>query len=535
MNLHEQSELVTSVKLDDVKTSNLHMADVAGSFDDHFHAVFGEAFNRLLRSKSLSDVVEAFKYAIHEIGHSEVVMAILLCLIYETAMEDKKYLPSLGYHSLSDFIKDLKGTGINNRANFYNFVKIGTILLHSAFFNPATIEDDRIKITYNELFANFSKVKCLWHIEKCIIESRGYWKEDLFTHADVKYHFLNDTYRDFERYIKDIKAKFDELDHKNTKGVSGNRKSTIQVMQPMTGKLKEIYHEIHAGRCVGLFPNISQEFLESARDCIESRLKRKQDELNRCMENSPNFVSSTVFYESLENIEKGVVDTVKNYSAYMGAVLYFSPNTLKAIIRDSFGTETDYILAEAFLINRLHTETDLKNCLPRYGVTKIKDFAYSILDIGESQYKRLKKIGANLKLAESLQGEIDLLSPGFLEKIYFLDKAFNNHKNDPLLITRYLNCLSAKEFREFARNSSYCRDNEPIVQKDYKKALSLYREYETLLEKHGSVAMIGIHLEKNLEWLREIISNTRIGEKRFRQFYPEIPWTLLGKREPKTA
>jgi hypothetical protein len=333
-----------------------------------------------------------------------------------------------------------------------------------------------------------------------------------------------DIYRDKKIAAKQRKAIKNKLDNK-----------TLQIIPPMDDNFEKIYREVHTGHLVRFIPNINQEFLENARACAESRVKQRRDELNRRIENSQNFMSRRDFFENLKRIEDCFVETMINYAFFMGPVLYSSPNTIKSIIRDNCKTKTDCELAKAFLINRLHSEPELKKYLAHYGVTKIKDFAYNVLDIGESQYKRLKKIGANLKLVDSFQGDIDLMAPGFLEKLYFLDRAIKNHNNDQPLITRYLNHLSAKQFREFARDPSYCPDNEPINKRDYNTASLLYRKYKSLIEKNESVAIIGLQSERCVNIFDDIIRTLVAGKEHFARCYPEIPWPHLDEHESKIA
>jgi hypothetical protein len=553
MNLHNETSMVTLIESDDVKTSNsvqsnansnsneesrgvktsnLHITNISYNWDEYFQTVFDEAFNRLLHSKSLSDIEKAFKYAAKEIGSKEFVTAILLLKIYEIVKEDKKYLPNRGYDSLSDFIKDLKGCGINNRTSFYNYIKTGQILLTPTLFSFRT------KITNAEIFENFSKIKYLSILKK----NRN--KSIPVSPDDIMEHFHQDTCREFKNYINDLQIKIDELNSRYTKKVSTKPKKSVkdktenetsQIMQLMDDKFKEIYREIHMGHFVIFAPNINQKFSEDARSCAEIRVKKWRDKLNRDIENSRFFMSKKNFLESLKEIENTFVGTMINSAFFEGPILNSSPNTIKHLIRDNFKAKTDCELAEAFLINRLHSEPELKKYLAYYNVTKIKDFAYNILDIGESQYKRLKKIGANLKFVENFQGEINLMAPGFLEKLYFLDRAIKNHKNDRPLITRYLNRLSAKQFREFARDPSYRPDNEPINRPDYNTALSLYQEYESMLKKHESVAIIGLPSQRHVESFKKIITAFDKGKEYFERWYPEIPWPYLDEHESEIA
>jgi hypothetical protein len=519
-----------------VKTSNFHIVGTSSNWDDHFNTVLNEACNRLLHSKSLADIVEVFKYAVRETGRAEIITARLLFYICDLVKEDKDYLPKRGYNSLSEFIDDLKGSGINNRTGFYNSVKAGQILSHPGLFSFSVAGT---KITERVLYSNFSKIKYLFPIRRKIE-----WREEPFTYEDVMDHFLHDTCREFKKYMKGVQVRMDEVDIYRTKKAAAKQKKAnktksddraLQVIQPMNDKLMEIYHEIRKGHIVIFVPNINQEFLEAAKICIENRLKKRQDELNSRMENSSISISPTAFFKRLGELETLFLGTMVIGGHYSAPIFYSSPNTIKNIIRDNFKRKTDYELAKAFLINRLHCEPNLKEGLTRYSVTSVKDFAYNVLDIDESQYKRLKKIGANLKFIENFQGEIDLTVPGFLEKIYFLDKAITNHKNDRDLIIRNLAHLSAKQFREFARNSSYCPDNEPIVRRDYNKALLRYREYETLLEKHESVAIIGFYSQRQVASFNGIISTLETGRENFERWYPEIPWPYFDKRDANIA
>jgi hypothetical protein len=528
-------------ELRDVKTSNLHPTDMSDNWKDYCIAVFSETYNQLLHSKSLSDIEKAFKYAVKEIGNKDFVIAVLLFQIFKLAKDDKKYLSDRGYDSISDFIIDLKGSGINDRTSFYNYVKIGKVLLQSVSFSSFTIVDSRIEITYDELFSNFSKIKYLWRLEK-ITKMR--WREEPFTFAEIKEHFLHDTCREFEVYMKDVWSMINELDINRARKIAAKQKKAIkgrpgnktsQSVQLMNDNFEEIYREVRMGHFVKLVPDIDQKFIENARSYIDYRLKKQSDELNGSMENRLKSDWKKIFCEKLEQLGNLNADSINTNFFSEDPALAFSPNMIKNIIRDNFKKKTDYELAEAFLINRLHTEPDLKNFLVSYGVSAIRDFAYNVLDIGESQYKRLKKIGANLKYIDFFQGKVDLTVPGFLEKLYFLDRAIKNHKNDQPLIARYLNLLSAKRFREFARNPLYRPDNEAINRHDYNIALLLYQENKSLLKEHESVTVIGFPSQKHVDFFEKIMATLTTDKENFERQYPEIPWPHLNEHEAKIA
>jgi hypothetical protein len=300
----------------------------------------------------------------------------------------------------------------------------------------------------------------------------------------------------------------------------------------------KIYQQIRQGRFVEFFPDYNQEFLENARDCLEVRYKRKYDELNKRMEKDGSLNLKMIFSEDLQMLFKQPrVGTYDLYSVFAGATLNLSPNAIKGILRNNFRRKTDCELAEAFLINRFNAETEVKEQMNRYGVHTLEDFADKFLGITESQCKRLKKIGKNLRYIEELQGDVDLAAPGFLEKLYFVDKAFDNHKNELPVVVRYLNCLSAKQFREFARDPAYNIENEPVCKRDYNKALLKFKEYQALLEEHKFVAVIGLHFEDDKSLFDGIIQQALRGEKALHRFYPELQWkdiTDCGTKDEKS-
>jgi hypothetical protein len=361
--------------------------------------------------------------------------------------------------------------------------------------------------------------------------------------------FRTEPWRDFEKLVKAAKSATRELatrgrqadgvcspvesqDQKHGEAKSrGTGTKTVQLQQKPEGILGEIYQALNKGYFVAMFPNVSEVFLENIKEYINCRCKEKRDELNRCMDKGGTVNLEGIFYETLAELKRGVINTVSISSTFEGAALHLSPNAIKNIIRNNFKERTDCELAEAFIINRLNVDPVFKECLPHYDVSSVEELAINAFDIGKSQYTRLKRIGANLSYLEELQGDIDLSAPGFLEKLYFLDKAFKNHKNDYFLIVRYLNHLTAKQFREFARNSSYDNETGPIVKRVYDKALLLYREYELLKKQYDFVSFISLQSEDHVEWLKKILDCAEIGEEHFKQFYPGIPWIDFRKTE----
>jgi hypothetical protein len=540
INISNPSTSVTSESTSDhhkvVKTSNFSMVDKTpenfGTFGEYFNKVFNETKKSLLSAKTLSDIEEAFVHFQKRIGKGKFVVDMLLYSIHEELRYNKNYLSQFNCKSWSELFGKLQGCGINSRQGFYNSVKVGEIIR----FLCNVPDND---ITYDNLYNNYAKIKYLDILRK---KARKYWPPE-FSFSELKEHFLHDRCRSFQQYVKELQPKFDKYPPNKRYNRSGSKNEDIvekasQQIVPkseseLTEVFKKIYQEVLAGNQVRFVPGFTQDFVDACIKQLRAVLARDYDEHNNrwLAILGPNYVEN--FFSKLEQLEKTTFSVLSCTALFEGAVIQLPSEAIKNVIRSVCKEKTDYELIQAFLIDCLNSNHDFQNLFVEYKVSTAKEFAIKIFDINESQYKRLKKIGRNLSLTELLKGDINLAVPGFLEKIYFLDKALENH--DKSLVVKYLNVLTAKQFRRFARDTSFNIADEPINKPAYKKALVLYSQYETLPFDHRDIAIAGLNSKDENKMLNNRMEAASRGEACFKQFYPDIPWPEDSKSLTMTA
>lgn len=508
---------------DNVKTSNFYQSgdngEICGSYEDYLTKNFDEAFKRLSHSESLQDVLEAFKIAETNIGKHESVTALMLYHVH-----NEKIWIKIGYVHLNDFILDLSDCGIGTRSSFYNFVNTGRILSNSLFLNY-------FKIPPSLIHKSYSKIR---HLEVFFKNKNEPWPWPL---DELKNHFLNDSYDAFKAYTLDLQAKIDEAKSKRLKerGLSPIQKGTSEkkpkpcnaeknVPETLEGTRLKIYLEIKKGHDISFLVNTDPSFCASIVTCIDRYRNQKYDGLNNALGDTTSLHYKGTCLKDVDLAELVPGEYRHSVLALFDAVEHLSPKAIKDIIENNFRRETDYLLAEAYLIRRIDEDQQLRDCFHQYGVSSTMDFAVKILGISLSQGKRLKKIGRNLPLLDKLQGEVDLTAPGFMEKVYFLDMAIKNHNHELALVVDFLKNQSAKQFREFARDPSYRLDSEPIGFQKYKKARTFIEEYDSLLLRNNSVEIIGLRSEDEKDLLNKILRCAEIGEEHLKKWYPDIIW-----------
>jgi hypothetical protein len=428
---------ISTIEGDDVKMSNFYLTTQGEACFENLETYFGnsfdEAFNRLLHSETLADVIEAIEIAKEKIGHIEYVNAVILYHIHSN-----KLWKNLGYPTLNAFIQDLVKYSIGTRQTFYNAVYVGAVLKNPCFsFNK--------KLTFDTLARNYSKLRLFWPLFSIKSRDAQYRLSEVID--EVFEHFLNDTYVKFKLFMEGVKPHITaEEKSKQSKEVSQLKEQSIKVKVPeiLEGTSREIYSIIQAGLKVWLEPNIDPEFCRSINIYLEALREKDYKKLNnRESEEQKEYLSKTGFayLEHLGDLADMFFIHNIRYNGGPGGMI--TPDAVKKFLQRNLKNKTDLEIVEAYLVYRVNTDKQLLSQLSNYGASNACDFAMKYLDISLSQYKRLKRIGENLELFRFLNGELNISGVTILEKIYFLDKALKNHDKDS--VVNGFNVLTAKQ------------------------------------------------------------------------------------------
>jgi hypothetical protein len=510
--------------MDFVKMSNLDAVNNGYDvFEAYIHDTFDNRFQRLLLSDSLEDLTLAFTQAELEIGKSDFVTCLL---VYHLYTEREKILPKLGYNSLSGLINDLKIFGIGSRQSFHNAIKAGEILAHPFIFHNAKLTD--VKITPNLFHKNYAKLPLLWKV---------YRKLDHVLDNEVMLHFSLDSYVDFKTYVDNLQNQREEEDYKRKqsrgllprqiKAPARKNKNTqlVDLMPPSLENVKRIiYQEIKFGHSFVFFLNTDSAFITGIKNQLIDFRKIEFDNLKKGNADMGTLSHNDKTLEDMDLSE--LVEDNFEYSVILlkEAVDKLSPASITDILAKNFRTKNAYLLAEAYLINRIESDKTLLKELGRDNDYSAIKFAIDYLNISVPQFKRLKRIGKNLLFIGKFRKMIDLTSDGFLEKIYFLNEASANYSENLPLVIDCLKKLSAKQFREFARNPSYSFHNEPINQRDYRKALPVLKLYDSLISDYKYVDYIILKSPEEVEWLDDLACRIEGNEPYFHRRFKNIPW-----------
>lgn len=505
---------------DDVKTPDLSLVPIQGktyeTIEGYLTGREDEYCELLSEAKTLEDVVAIFKMAESDTGFSELTMAKILSCIH-----GDKLWKRLGYRNELAFISDLEACGVGTRQTYYRAVKVGDLFNNKIFcYFRETLSKEQI----SRLYKGYSKFPDLARI---VLDQSGKVFDGLME------HFFNDSCRDFKKFVN---ATLLQRQKDRTPDRIGRISDKASLMKVKAGKKiikteglteikKRIYREFKLGHRIVFISDCDPAFIASIDSFFERKRSEKLDELNSRSYDAINLHFSNYELSSfLDNFNSIYMELMKCETRYCsGTGEMFSPEVVKRTLRYYARSKMELLLIKAYLIHRIETEQELKDKLVNCGCSSVKEFALNVLEIGISQYKRLKRIGENLGYIEKLEGEIELASVGFMEKIYFLDKAWDNHK--PALIVDCLKTLSTKEFRKFARDPSYEFGNEPIANHAYNKLIELFDEYDGLLFEHQIVDIIGITTDQEYEKLREILWYNEPGFEDKRKFFPDISWT----------
>jgi hypothetical protein len=524
------------VGADDAKVNDNNNDIVAGDMEGWLKLNFDEAFNTLALSKSLEDIARAFKIAEERIGKNEFVTAILLYRIYKCSLWE-----NLGYVSLSDFLRDLPDECKVSRQSFLTSVHIGQVLSKPMCFDHVRLVDN-FPVTPALFHQNYSKIPLLWILTE---------KLEMSPTLEIMSHFRDDTVRDFHNFVNGVKAqKRQELeDRKRQRGFtphspelkkpSSSKTKNAFIIPVLTGLERQVYDEICRGHHVGFIICPNSDCVASIRQYVVNRRKQEYEDLNRKLLDpdrlyftnpAPGSEDTPLSEMDWSNLAKG--DLLYSVLALTDALGKMSPKAIREVLTNRFRTKTEIRLAEAFIIHRFKAEKNLQENLKAEGYADTLDFAVKELNISESCFKWLNRLGQNLILLRQLDGRIHIASEGFLEKLSYLGTAIKNHKDDLSLVVDALNTQSARRFRNFAKNPVDDLSEDPLTKKDYLAAKPYLSKLSEYLSGGKPVHIIGLKSKWELEWLEKINTVIAQGEMRLKAFYPEIVWSPEFVYEP---
>jgi len=514
------------------ETTNLPVIAKSKQFDNFDIIVnnsIAELKNRLGDAVSISDVYSAIDMIQSQIGKGKFVIALVLYFIYDESKSDKNYLKKLNCNSLKDLINELKECGIHNRQTFYNAVKTGTILTCPVLFQKANF-------TYDILFKNFSKVRYLDILMKNKNKAIPWEPKDLLE------HFCNDKCRDFKLYVRELQAQIDDYSNKRAKENCCEKinlpKRALDTEMPSTlsslnCQLKAIYQSVLMWGYQVFVVNIAPHFVAKAIVYCRNRIQKEDDEKDSLIMSKRKQRPIDVINQKLEEIKLFTAASHTSYTYFAGAALYLTKKEIKEVIYQCFKEKTKHELYQACLIYLFSSTPEWKNWFKEQNSSNTLENIKELFDIELSQCKYLKRIGENIFLYnEKLQNHnIDITLPGLNEKIYYLDKAFSNHKNKDLLILNNFNTMSAKQFRMFAKNLAHKTDDEPLNKWAHKKSLELYDQLQVLQAQYKYVEVFGLSSEdekKRLDALFNCLTNTKA---HFEKWYPGL-WPFASDNCP---
>jgi hypothetical protein len=257
-----------------------------------FNECFDESFNKLLSSTNLSEVVDAFKIAEFNIGRSEFVTAIMLYKIHE-----KKIWATIGYTSLSGFLRDLPDSCKLSRQGFYNAVNSGYVLHNFQFFSNS--EKNRGFLSLDMLKSNYSKLHLLFPI----VKNKQMDRAIIRMKDDIVDHFLNDSYDAFKNYLNQVSNKKPRPQNIIRTDCVKTVKSVPATLDALDGVRKEIYDAIQNERIVAVLSGATPSVVASVKQYIEAR---RQREIATANEKFPD--ARNLFMKCEDGSKKPVID-----------------------------------------------------------------------------------------------------------------------------------------------------------------------------------------------------------------------------------
>jgi hypothetical protein len=545
-------------------TPTVNKATYENTIDTKIDAMISNCLDemtvKLALSKNIDDVATAFREIDQLLWKNDYVISIMICLILEFKQWEK-----FGYLSLSDFLSDLAAKCNVSRQAFYAAAQAGKVIRR--FSGPMyEIAGNELYKSFTPAFfyGNFSKIKFLYKIlfvweiiiddavllnfrDMTYREFENYMKvyeeqkkDEIKQAALWKGTIRGDPYKSKdpqplvpESLIRKLKLNDAQVTWLRTQKL----RRLVEEMAPkppapkepkppkppkpdipaLSGQDLNIYREIRQGLTIGFVFSTDSIFVESVSRYFKDERKRKEEEVNkryfkRSQANGDAELPSTT-YTCLDWADLYPESLCKS-TLYLESILieHLAPDAIKTAFAEKFKTKSELTLVQSYLIWRIKDDAELQKSLSQYMARHnidtrwdpIKTFFTNVLDVEESRYKYLVRISLGLGQLRSFVGNsVHFTSEGFLEKLSYLPSACKNHCWDFGYITYALNTLSAKRFREWARNKNDNLTSEPMTLKYYLKAKPFIDELHSYQAEGKSVTAIGLKPEdlEKLDWI----------------------------------
>jgi len=481
-------------------------------------------------SDSISDILDVFKHITGLIKKIDFVFAVLFDCIYEEKLWD-----CYGYKSLDSFLYGLPSVYRISRITFINIANAGKIIRHLKFPIKGT-SGENISLTPELLHRNYSKLKFLYRI---------HFVWGLMITYDVLVNFRDLKYRDFNIFVNEYK----EL-HKNLIKQTYHRKSFLTKesrdficflhgrpfkVDKLTDLDLIIYKEVRLGHIVRYIYSDNPIFIDSVKNYLQNFYEKNDEQNHQC-----SYPASEKHLEYQSNTPLYDADWVKYVSDNLGLTIEYitefflnlnSDDFRKTFIK-KFQNKTELILAQASLIyiiehnKKLHSsiydyfEENKIECL--YSSLEI-NFAISVLELNLSYYKWLKRIGNSIPYLKLLKN-VNNFTGNFLDKLSYLKTAFENHSENPQLITDAFIKLSAKRFRKFASDKNDDLSHDLINRSDYIKARPIINKVKSSMIYGRAITPITLQSDKQIKLLYDINQIIEKKDIELMEKHPEINW-----------
>jgi hypothetical protein len=475
--------------------------------------------------KSLDDLLLFFNTVEKNKGLAKIILGLVLYNINENK---KQLLKDWGYDTLNEFIRYLGNYGIHNRQTYNNYVKIGNII-----HVPALSAFGESKISYADLCKNFSKIKYMDILQKNRNKSIP-WNPN-----DLRKHFLEDNCRDFIKYVKDLQKQIDDCyeEQKRSRGLLTNQNSVIKhdrrriksndlaETNEYDSKIRDFCRIIQEGGHIAFVPNMDNNTMQIYSNIVKKRYGKILYEKNQYFSQSVNFCSYGSFYKALRDIIERKACSYEFVSVFNPTVRHSSPETIRRIIGENSMFVNILTLLQAYFIHRIYTDKTIKTWIKERGYSSPTNFINKVFGLADSNRKYLKTVGSNIELA--IEIGIEFSTPGVMDKLRQLHQAIQNHDNHSEIV-RFFNCLSAHQFRCFAKNRNFSGSyNPPIKVKYYQIAKGIFDQYQELAKNHETVSTFTCYSKVELDLFANIVADT-INKDRFQKLYPQAPWVDIG-------
>ena len=518
---------------------------IDGDMDLFINTTLKQCHAKLVLSKDINDVTDVFKQLDELLGKSEFIIAVMLSVI----QEDKLW-EVYGYKSMNMFLDDLPSACKVTRQTINNAIQAGKIIRELSGFLIRYIIGLDSFLTPSSLYRNYSKLKFLYRM-------KFVWKIGIT--KEVFINFQNMTFRNFESYMKDVEEQNRELilynggkpskvqgEKPSKKNPQGSRSKPKKNEIPKLSEIKKkICQKVRLGHFIGFVHTSDLACTKSVKRCLEYKSKMDREETNNRYRPASDF-----FYEEgselvnildldwTEIVPGCLMRSNHNLESFTRKL---SPDDIRNVFATKYKNKTELTLAQAYLIYRMRFDTQLAEQLYEYIFQQeirpswpLKNLALNVLGIEESRFKWLLRISNSFCYFTSLKGKVNFTSDGFLEKLSYLETAIKKHNFNYKRVADALNILSAKRFREFARNNSYDLADEPINLQDYLLAKPYIDELNAFLAEGKLVYTISLRSEKEQEWLKYINMALGGGYDHIKSFYPGVIWDSKSQVEQAT-